>query len=129
MPDAQLGSVSGLQKVGSTGLPGFTLINGSINIFSWTPPNDGNMHRVAIFSSLTVTSAETGGKIAVNFNDPSNTAQSRQLYGPGLGIGYNNPSSGSPLLVPVYPGVPVVLVQATALTVGAAQLWAEMWGS
>jgi hypothetical protein len=118
-----------LGLLATTGLAGFALQNATPNILTWTAPNDGNMHRVVVVSTLIVTSAETGGEITVNYTDPSNVARQRLLYAAALGTGISTPAGNTPTLINVYPGTTVVVQQFTALSAGAAGLWAELWGS
>jgi len=128
MPDAQLGPVSGLQKLASTGLNGYNLQNASpVSVISCNIPNDGNLHRFMIFAALHVTSAETGGQITVTYTLPDGTVPSHTLFAAGLGVGDNVPAL--PYMITVKPGTVISIQQVTALTVGAAIMWAEIWGS
>ena len=42
---------------------GFTLVNGTPDIITWTAPNDGQLHRFEIYARLIVSSDMTGGAI------------------------------------------------------------------
>jgi hypothetical protein len=116
-----------LQLLGSAGVAGYTLINGTANIpgLSWTAPNDGQLHRVWIFGELIVISAQTGGVINMNITDPTSVPRSRTIWSGGLGAGFGIPNNGSQCLVA--PGQPVTLAQ-TPQTAGASVLFAELWG-
>ena len=50
-----------MQLVATTGVNGFALQNGTPTILTWTPPNDGQVHRVLLIAQENVTVAETGG--------------------------------------------------------------------
>jgi hypothetical protein len=121
-------SLGGLALQATTGPAGYTLVNGTGNILTWTPPNDGQLHRVVVISSLHVTTTEVGGAIRLTYTTPDGTgAGSLSIYGgntvgPGIAIGANN----SPI---VQANATVALTQTSALTSGAAVLWAELWGS
>jgi len=128
MPDAQLGPLSGLQKLASTGLNGYTLQNASsVPIISCIVPNDGNLHRFIVFAALHVTSAETGGQITVTYTLPDGTVPSHTLFAAGLGLGDAVPAL--PYMITVKPGTIISIQQLTALTVGASLMWVEIWGS
>jgi hypothetical protein len=126
MPFTSFGAVSPLQLVATTGIAGFALQNATPVIATWTAPNDGNMHRVMALGELIVGSAETGGQISLTITDPGNTVRQRTVWNSGLGAGFQ------PIAITNYtiaPGSTVTLAQTAALTAGAAQLWAEVWGS
>ena len=122
---------SGLQLQESTGLAGFALINGTPTIISWSVPNDGQMHRYEIFMIIKVASSETGGQVNLNFTAPDGTPQSIEAFAgglPGPGIHFPVNSNGTGAVV-VAPGTIVSITEQTALTAGAAVLYAEIWGS
>lgn len=114
-----------LQLQATTGISGVALANGTPTITSWTAPSDGNMHRFMAISSLHVTSAETGGLVNVTWTAPGGAAGSASLMNSNLGTGLWYDSA--PLLLA--PGATVSIVQASALTAGAATIWAEIWAS
>jgi hypothetical protein len=110
----------------ATAAAGYAKVNGTGTIISWTAPNDGNLHRVMIFGSEHVTSGETGGQITVSWTTPDGTTVANQLVSAqGSTGGY---PFGAYLLV-VEANATVSVRQNTALTAGAAVLWAEIWGS
>ena len=102
----------GLALLGTTGLSGFALQNATPTIFTWTAPNDGNMHRVTLFGTLIVASTETGGALSLNLTDASNTGRSPVVFAGGLGSGNKLLPSG--LMFTVYPDTAVSLVQTCA---------------
>lgn len=113
------------QLLASTGIAGFTLVNGTPNVITWTAPNDGNMHRVLAILVKHVTSNETGGQVAVNGQTPDGIGLTPSPFAGGQASGTYQASSV--LLVP--PGASVTVKQNSALTVGATSLWAELWGA
>ena len=118
---------SALQMVASTDLlPGFALQNGTPNIISWTAPNDGQMHRVQVFGVVNTSSGETGGAISLSVKDPAGTTAPHQVHAGGAGVGS---SILTALAMCMAPGSTVTLAQSSALTVGAALLFAELWAS
>lgn len=113
----------------STGLAGFALVNGTPNIISWTAPADGKMHRVIVPLAVIVTSAETGGAVGISYTDPSGVARTATVNSGGHGAGpwsYDFPQQVAQVIAP---GSTFTLQQSSALTVGAATVYAELWGS
>ena len=110
----------------TTGPAGFALQNGTPTVISWTAPNDGQLHRALFFGSMHVTAAETGGQVNFSYTLPDGTANGVTAAAGGAGTG---PQNVFFYTVVVQAGSTVSVVQATALTLGAAVLWAEIWGS
>jgi hypothetical protein len=110
----------------TTGINGYTLVNGTGTILSWTAPNDGNLHRVIYFAVKHVTVQEAGGQININYVLPDGTAGADGFYAGGQAAGPHNPIT---IAVPVEAGSTVTISQFSALTSGAAILWADLWGS
>lgn len=117
-----------LQCVATTGPTGFALQDATPTILSWTAPSDGNLHRVIIPSTLVVTSALTGGAIVTNMG-----GNARQILAGGQGVGTWIPGAGAGsnyvATVVVLPGQTITLSQYSAVTAGAATLYAEIWAS
>lgn len=125
-------TVAAMALQASTGVAGFNLVNGTPVILSWTTPNDGLLHRVVFFSSIHVTSTETGGEIDIATVNPDGSAvggaaSGDDIYAGGLSAGTHTPFNYFGTIVG--PNTTVQLLQGTALTGGAAILWAEIWGS
>lgn len=118
-----LGTITTLAT--ATPLGGFPLQNGTPQILSWTAPADGNIHRVTLVTALHVTSNETGGQVTLNTTLPDGTAANPVVYTGGTAASIGQFSTDRI----VQPGSTVTLAQTTALTGGAAVLWAELWGS
>jgi hypothetical protein len=127
LPGANWTYLHGLTLKATTGPAGFALQNGTPGILTWTAPADGQLHRFLITSGLDVTSVATGGAIAVSFTLPDGTAVSNvTLFGGSQAAGTPNP--GNSFLRTVKAGTTVTVTQTSALTAGAAVLWAEIWG-
>ena len=110
----------------ATAAAGYTLVNGTGNIITWTTPNDGLLHRVLIISLLSVTVAETGGQCTFTTVAPDGTSLT-QFTEPGArGTGAY---SDAPVQVIAGANTTITIRQNTALTAGAAKMWAEIWGS
>lgn len=110
----------------ATPVAGFALQNATPNILTWTTPNDGALHRVLIISVLTVTVAETGGQCIFTTVAPDGTSLTQFTEPGGRGTGaYND----APTQVIVGANTTITIKQNSALTAGAAKMWAEIWGS
>jgi hypothetical protein len=114
-----------LELQATTGPNGFALQDATPTIISWTAPNDGNLHRVVCFFELQITSAQTGGEVNLPFTDASGTIRSFVLASGGQGAGNVN----APNEVLIKAGTTISVAQISALTAGAATVWAEIWGS
>jgi hypothetical protein len=109
----------------TTGLGGFALQNATPTVFQWTAPDDGKVHRITLIAQLDVASAETGGVVNLQFTDLQGNFQSRQAFAGGLGAGFTQ--GASPMSFLVEAGQTVFLAQSSALTAGAATVFAELW--
>jgi hypothetical protein len=115
-----------LAVVASTGINGFTLQNATPTILTWNTPNDGNLHRCLIVASLDVTSAETGGQITVTYTLPNGGSTPHNLFSAGTGAGIALPVNIFNMCVG--PNTSIVIAQASALSAGAAIMWADILG-
>lgn len=116
-----------LVPVASTPVAGYTLINGTSTILTWTAPNDGKNHLAEVFYQLSVTSAETGGAIQSSYTAPDgNLGVSTALAG-GSGTGRFTPNG--PQMFILGPGQAININQSSALTAGAAVLWVTILGA
>lgn len=106
---------------------GFPLVNGTPTILTWTAPNDGKQHRVQLWGDVNVSVATTGGLINIHLTDPGGTAGTLQMdAGSHAGTGFFVSSSRNLLLAP---GSVLTISQDSALTLGAAIFYGEIWGS
>ena len=118
----------GLTRVATTGADGFALENGTPTILSWTAPNDGELHTVFISAALAVSSALTGGEVAWSQTAIDAPAWGDSFFGGGVGTGTYQASAGTVVLRGN--GTDTVKVtQASAVTAGAAVVYAELWTS
>lgn len=108
----------------ATPAAGFALVNGTPGIVSWTAPNDGSAHLAHVVSQQVVTSLETGGAVQLNYTSADGTARNLALY-PGGGATGLSVLNAERI---VAPGSTVAIVQSSALTGGAAAVWAQVWG-
>ena len=132
LPGANWTYLHALTRKASTGISGFALADGTGTIISWTAPNDGQLHRFTLLALAHVSSAETGGQVVVEYAGPWTGAvtHTTTLFAAGLASdgGAGTAPSSTPQ-VTVGPGTTVTIAQATALTAGAATVYAEIWGS
>lgn len=117
---------SGMQLLAATPVAGFNLVNSTPNIFTYTMPNDGNLHRIFLISIKHITSNETGGAVAVTMTLPDGTSATPQIFSGGANSGV---VQGNYCARTVETGTTVTLAQSSNLSVGATVLWAELWGS
>jgi hypothetical protein len=126
-PNPTLSPTAAIGLQAATPVAGYTLVNGTGTVISWTVPNDGKLHRVNAFGSLDVTSAATGGQITITYNSPDGGSAVHSFFSNSEPAGVASPSSNFAIIVEA--GSTVTIAQAQALTAGAAVLWAEIWGS
>lgn len=115
---------SALAILASTPVAGFTKVNGTPNILTWTAPSDGNMHRVILIVSEFVTAAETGGQLGLTYTQPNGQVSTTTFL--------NAQAAGArqtEVNAAVQAGSTVTFGQNTALTAGGPTLvWADMIG-
>jgi hypothetical protein len=116
---------SALAKVADTGAAGYTLVNGTGTILSWTAPADGQQHMVQFSAVQHVTSAETGGAVTSSGLAPDGSAYATTVFAGGSGAGLSRALQS----MQVEAGQTVTLLQSSALTAGAAVVWAQMWAA
>lgn len=118
-----------LGLLATTGAGGFALVNGTPNVLTWTAPNDGGIHRALLLATLRVAVTEVGGAISVSFTTPDGTPFTAPVVAGAAGAGLALISAFGNAFLPVRAGTTVTVAQSSALTVGSATLWAELWGS
>lgn len=116
-----------LVKQAATPVAGTALVNSTPTIITWTAPNDGVLHRAVIFYTLHVTSNETGGQIVSNFTSPDGGVGQSAAFAGGQGAGVFIPNG--PQMFVVEANTAVSVAQGSALSGGAAVLFAEIWAS
>jgi hypothetical protein len=126
-------NLHGLKLQATTGINGFALQDATPTILSWTPPSDGNLHRVILAISEYVSSATTGGSIEIQSTGPNGiTIPAPTVLGSSLALGWHfndNLSVIVPSFVLIAPGSVFAVTQITPVSVGVATVWAEIWGS
>jgi hypothetical protein len=110
----------------ATPAAGYTLVNGTGAIISWTAPADGQLHRAILYFVQRVTSTETGGQCQFAIVDPSGSTFTQTPVAGGTAGPSHQQGSNTGM---IQAGSTVTFSQSTALTLGAAVLWAELWGS
>lgn len=118
---------AGLSLVAATGAGGYTLVNGTGTVISWSVPNDGQRHRFMLVYSMDITVNETGGAISVVFTSPGSTAVTYGIL-PGSQTAGWNFGEAPAFCSFAKPGTTVSISQTSALTAGAAVLTADIWG-
>ena len=115
----------------STPAAGFALQNGTPVIITWTAPNDGKLHPVLVVAALDVTVAETGGAVGVTVAAGAGLGVTNPIFAGGKGIGnYQGADSGVPdTNLVLGPGQTVTVAQTSALTLGAATVFAQIIAS
>jgi hypothetical protein len=111
----------------ATPVAGFALVNSAPTILTWNVPNDGQLHRFIVAASMDVTVNEVGGLVGMAFTMPDGTFVPVNIFAANANVGFNPLFNAYPYVVG--PGTTVTVRQFTALTLGAAVLWAEIWGS
>lgn len=116
----------------TTAVAGAALQNGTPTFATWTAPSDGKLHRVEIWTFLNVTSAETGGQVEATVTPPNGTPQTFSMFAPNKAAGTyhgDGVNFGDLWGLMVEAGTTLTIAQTSALTAGAATIWAEIWGS
>lgn len=125
MSSVQSPFASGLILEASTPAAGFALQNATPAILSWTAPNDGNVHRVLVIASLDVTSAATGGAVSITYTMPDGNSHTSTVFAASQTAGGHIIATG----VSVQANTTVTITESSTLTLGAATLWADIWGN
>lgn len=125
-----------LSLVASTGASGYTLNStaGDTTIFSWTAPNDGNLHRFMLSAAYDVTGTAgniNNGTCNMFYNTPGGASA---IFDAVVDTGASAPSSHSVDTTGfniIGPGKTVTLQQSAAMTTAGitVTLWAELWAS
>lgn len=105
----------------ATSATGVALINGTQTILSTTVPNDGHPHIAWVSTTKAVTTALTGGQTAIKATEAPALAYSLLTTATAVGTAH---SVASALLVA--PNTTITVTQTTAMTAGAAKLYARI---
>lgn len=123
-----------LLSLASTGPSGFALVSSGVPasnlpIIQYTFPSDGKLHRGLIFATLQVVSAMTGGVTGVQVHLANATNDTGPvLFNANGGVGFYHYPANPPSPFLVFGGDTIQVVQTSNLTVGTANLFAEIWG-
>lgn len=117
-----IGPAGPMVRVATTGGSGFALQNATPTILTWTAPNDGNLHSFLVNFRCIVSSNETGGHVGFTF---SSTGNGINLNSGTEGAGDHSNESGNTWVA--FPGETITVSQLTALSVGAATVYCEIW--
>ena len=107
-----------------TSATGEALINGTQSILTVTVPNDGKVHTLLYWMARDVTVAVTGGAVQVKWTAPTRTVTTTSTQ-TAVGV-YYVPGSLTGLEMALKPGTAVTLTQTTAMTAGAAKVYAKI---
>lgn len=107
----------------STPAAGYTVINGTGPIpgLTWTAPTDGQQHRVLLIASLSVATTEVGGQMRMAVTLPNGSTFNQNFLNSQVAGNYSVSFTAQ-----VQAGSTVTVSQNTALTGGAAVLWADL---
>lgn len=111
--------------VATTGVAGHALVNGTGTVISWTAPTDGNIHAVHVAAQLVVSSLETGGQVSITVAGVS-IVLFAAAKAAGTYVGGDAATPDTPTVALLRPGQTVAVVQSSALSVGAAVLYASI---
>ena len=124
---AAIAALQGLGlQAGSTAPAGFALQNATPTIVSFVVPNDGKTHWCLAMAGEHCTVATTGGAVSLNYVLPDGFAVGHTLLAPTVAAGDNSGMQNT-LLIPVQAGSTVSISQSTAMTAGAALVWAALF--
>ena len=107
-----------------TSATGVALINGTQTILTATVPNDGKVHYVIASFTKDVTTALTGGKMILGHTSAPSVSDFIATTSTAVGVYYN--TSKSLLSALSTPGSTVTIKQTTAMTAGAAKVFAKI---
>ena len=124
LPGANWTYLHSPRLVATTGAAGFALQNATPDVLTWTAPDDGQLHRCVVFGSMHIASDETGGIVQCIYTMPDGGAAFYTAWPGSQGAGFNAQTSIDMIMKA---GTVFTLQQVTALTGGAATLWAELW--
>jgi hypothetical protein len=121
--------------VAATTTAGYTLVNATGTILTWTAPNDGKLHRAKLFYIEHVTSNKTGGGITFGSLSgagngtltPDGAAGWQTVQAGGEAAGARAAENVMELIVGA--GNTIYLYQNSAMSAGASVAWAEIWAS
>ena len=117
-------SVPSAPIVAETPATGVALIDGTQTILTATVPNDGKLHIFLASGIKDITTALTGGNITWTWHLPSGTTAT--VYNGQTAVGVTHTQIGAFTSNVVTPGSTITLTQTTAMTAGAAKVYAKI---
>ena len=117
-------AVTGLPITAETSATGVALINGTQTILSVTVPNDAKPHQAIVTVFKVVTAALTGGAVVMAVTDIAGTAFTIAIVGTAVGTYTHSSTINNSFLLK--PGTTVTVKQTTAMTAGAAKVYAKI---
>ena len=115
---------AGIPITAETSATGVALINGTQTILSVTVPNDGKPHQLIATALKDVTTALTGGAVTLTLTALVTTAVTFPMTRTTVGTTRITTTSNSQTIVK--PGTQVTIKQTTAMTAGAAKVYAKI---
>lgn len=111
-----------------TSATGVALINGTQTILTVTVPNDGKVHAILSVALVKdVTAVLTGGTVSITWTTAAGTAQTITCPTGTASVGVDVRSAiHTSLHVSLKPGTTVTVTQTTAMTAGAAVVYAKI---
>ena len=111
---------AGIPITAETSATGVALINGTQTILAVTVPNDGKLHFLDLRAYKDVTATLTGGQLTITHSQPATPS-----------LTTNTPSTtvavhGFSVAMLVLPNTTVTLTQSSAMTAGAAKIYAKI---
>ena len=115
---------AGIPITAETSATGVALINGTQTILTVTVPNDGKPHQLIATALKDVTTALTGGAVTLTLTALVTTPVTFSMTRTTVGTTRITTTSNSQTIVK--PGTQVTIKQTTAMTAGAAKVYAKI---
>ncbi len=117
---------AGIPITAETSATGVALINGTQTILTVTVPNDGNMHTiVSAWAIKDVSAALTGGAVSISWTPYKGTVQTL-TDSASTALVYETNVVFTSAITSLKPGTTVTVKQTTAMTAGAAKVYAKI---
>ena len=115
---------AGIPITAETSATGVALINGTQTILTATVPNDGKVHTAQVMVAKDVTATLTGGTTAFTVTPLVGTPIVTTTT--TTSVGYHGGVTTTATIHLVKPGTTVTVTQSTAMTAGAAKVYAKI---
>ncbi len=118
---------AGIPITAETSSTGVALINGTQTILTATVPNDGKPHTLIYWYIKHVITAITGGAVAMDWTSLIGTAYNDATSVVSVSYNYHPPATAvKGTHMNVKPGATVTFNQTSAMTAGAAKVYAKI---